>query len=119
MQHFHTKLPRQKPVLRQIEQRYINGPITKNRDLPVTTFRSSRPEVFLEILQNSQENTCTRVSVAQAYNFILKKRLWRRCFPVNFGKLLRTPFLQNTSGGCFCTFFFKKKKLVSVYEPLT
>ena len=27
-----------------------------------------------------------------------KKRLWQRCFPVNFAKLLRTPFLQKTSG---------------------
>ena len=27
-----------------------------------------------------------------------RKRPWRRCFPVNFGKFLRTPFLQNTSG---------------------
>ena len=33
---------------------------------------------------------------------LLKKRLWHRCFPVNFVKFLRTPFLQNTSGGCFC-----------------
>ena len=24
--------------------------------------------------------------------------LWHRCFPVNFVKFLRTPFLQNTSG---------------------
>ena len=29
---------------------------------------------------------------------LLKKRLWRTCFPVNFEKFLRTPFLQNTSG---------------------
>ena len=28
----------------------------------------------------------------------LKKRLWHRCFPVNFAKFGRTPFLQNTSG---------------------
>ena len=28
----------------------------------------------------------------------LKKRLWHRCFPVNFAKFLTTPFLQNTSG---------------------
>ena len=28
---------------------------------------------------------------------LLKKRLWHRCFPVNFEKFLRTPFLQNTS----------------------
>ena len=27
-----------------------------------------------------------------------KKRLWHRCFPVNFEKFLRTSFLQNTSG---------------------
>ena len=30
--------------------------------------------------------------------FLLKKRLWHRCFPANFVKFLRTPFLQNTSG---------------------
>ena len=29
---------------------------------------------------------------------LLKKSLWYRCFPVNFAKFLRTPFLQNTSG---------------------
>ena len=52
--------------------------------------RSSRQEVFcekvfLKISQNSQENTWDRVS-------FLKKRLWHRCSPVNFAKLLRTPF---------------------------
>ena len=29
---------------------------------------------------------------------LLKERLWRRCFPVNFGKFLRIPYLQNTFG---------------------
>ena len=29
---------------------------------------------------------------------LLKKRLWLRCFHVNFAKFLRTPFFQNTSG---------------------
>ena len=29
---------------------------------------------------------------------LLKKRLWHKCFSVNFLKFLRTPFLQNTSG---------------------
>ena len=32
---------------------------------------------------------------------LLRKRLWHRFFPVNFAKFIRTPFLQNTSGGCF------------------
>ena len=30
---------------------------------------------------------------------LLKKRLWRSCFPVNFAKFLRTAFLQNNSRG--------------------
>ena len=34
---------------------------------------------------------------------LLKTRIWHSCFPVNFVKFLRTPFLQNTSGGCSCT----------------
>ena len=28
---------------------------------------------------------------------LLKIRLWYRCFPVNFAKFLRTPFVRNTS----------------------
>ena len=31
---------------------------------------------------------------------LLKKRLWHRCFPVNFAKFLRKYFLQNISSGC-------------------
>ena len=57
--------------------------------------------MFLEILQNSQENTCARVSFLIKLQArpatLLKKRLWHRCFPVNFAKFLRKPFLQNTS----------------------
>ena len=52
--------------------------------------RSSRQEKFqkkaiLEISKNSQENACARLC-------FLKKRLWQRCFPVNFTKFLRTFF---------------------------
>ena len=32
---------------------------------------------------------------------LLKKRLWHRCFPVNFAKLLERPFSQSTSGRLF------------------
>ena len=56
-------------------------------------------KVFLEISQNSQEKTCARVSFLIKF---LKKRFWHRCFTVSFAKFLRTPFLQNISGGCFC-----------------
>ena len=47
-------------------------------------------------------NTCARVLFK--YNCqpwpptLVIKRLWHRCFPVNFGKSLGTAFLQNISG---------------------
>ena len=56
--------------------------------------KCSVEKVFLEISQNSQENSCVRVLFMPT---LFKKRLWHRCFPVNFAKYLRTPFLQNTS----------------------
>ena len=61
------------------------------------------PEVFyekvlLEISQNSQENTCVRVSFLIRPATLFKMRLWYRCFPVNFSKFLRTPFWQKASG---------------------
>ena len=44
---------------------------------------------------------------------LLNKRLWHRCFAVNFAKFLRTRlFLQSTSGGCFSL------KNVTWYEKL-
>ena len=63
--------------------------------------RSSHPDVFckkvfLEISQNSQENTCARVSFLIKLQAppatLLKKRLWHSCFPVNFVKFPSTPF---------------------------
>ena len=69
--------------------------------------RCSVEKVFLKISQNLKENYCARVSFLKKLQalgliFLLKMGLRHRCFPVNFAKLLRTPFLQNTSGGCFC-----------------
>ena len=37
---------------------------------------------------------------------LLEKRLWHRCFPVNFEKFLRTHILQNTSGRLLLQFRF-------------
>ena len=51
-------------------------------------------KVFLEISQNSEENACARVSfLIKLQATLLKKKLWHRCFPVNFAKYLRTPIL--------------------------
>ena len=47
--------------------------------------------MFLKISQNSQENTCVRVSFFLRPATLLKKRLWHRCLPRNFAKFLRTP----------------------------
>ena len=49
--------------------------------------------MLLQILQNSQENTCARVFFLIKVQAFIKKRPWHRCFPVNFAKFLRTPFL--------------------------
>ena len=60
-----------------------------------------RRKVFLEIPQNSQENTCPKVSFLiklQVALTLFKKKLWHRYFPVNYVEFLGTPFLQNTSG---------------------
>ena len=68
--------------------------------------KCSVKNVFLEISQNSQENTCAKdsflIKLQAAPATLLKKRFWHRCFPVNFAKFLITLFSQNTSGGYFC-----------------
>ena len=70
--------------------------------------RSSRldvfsKKVFLKISQNSQQNTCARVSFfnkvagLEPATFILKMRLWHWCFLMNFAKFLRTTFFITAS----------------------
>ena len=53
-------------------------------------FRSSRPEVFYKkgVLRNFTKFKGKHL----CQNPFFKKRIWRRCFPVNFSKFLRTPF---------------------------
>ena len=53
---------------------------------------------------------------------LLKKRLWHRCFPVNFAKILRTPFLLNTSGrrllrGQITLFYFVRRNISLTPKP--
>ena len=60
------------------------------RDVPLE-------KVLLEILKNPQEDTCARVSfltkLPQSVTLV-KKRLWHRCFPVNFAKFLSNTFFS-------------------------
>ena len=78
------------------------------------TTRYSRPEVFCKkgVFKNfakfSEKHLCqshffNKKAAGLRPATLLKKRLWHMCFPVKLAKFLRTPYLQNTSGGCFFT----------------
>ena len=65
--------------------------------------RSSRPEVFCKkgVLRNfakfKGKHPCQRLFFNKVAGFrpatLLKKSLWHGCFPLNFAKFLRTPFV--------------------------
>ena len=79
--------------------------------LEAVSRRCSVKKVFLKISQNSQKNTCARVSfliklqaiagVLRRSATLLKKRLWHRCFPVNFAKFSRTPFFRKQAASIY------------------
>ena len=75
------------------------------------TQRCSVKKVFVEISQNSQENTCARVS-------FLKKRLWHRCFPVNFVKFLRTSFLKEHLWWLLLKHWSQKARFLTNYTQI-
>ena len=91
------------------------GYITENEWTHLTHIRSSRPELYCKkrVLRNFAKFTGKHLCKSIFFNTVavlkpatlFKKRLWHRCFPVNFTKFLRTPFLQNTTGGSFCQIF--------------
>ena len=65
-------------------------------------------KVFLEISQNFTGKHLCQSLIFNEFGHLrsatlLKKRLWHRCFPVNFTTFLRTPFLQNSSGRLLLT----------------
>ena len=65
-------------------------------------YRSSCPEVFCKkgVLKNFAKFTGKHLCQSLFFNKVaglrpvtlLKKRLWHRCFAMNFAKFLRTPF---------------------------
>ena len=77
--------------------------------------RSSHPDVFFKtgVLRNFAKLTEKHLCQSLYFNKVagprpatfLRQRFWRRCFPVNLAIFLRTPFLKNTSGGCFSLSF--------------
>ena len=71
--------------------------------------KSTQKQLFSRVLQDRfLKKFANFTSKHQCWSYFLTKspeikRLQNRCFPVNFAKLLRTPFLQNTSKTCFST----------------
>ena len=83
--------------------------------LPLKTQRSGNKAVccfsiilILKVMMKVKESKSQK-DILLNKNFIkkelpatlLKKRLWHRCFPVNFTKFLRTPFHRTRLGDCF------------------
>ena len=72
------------------------------------SFRSSHQgcSIKKDVLKNSAKFTGKQMCQSLFLNKVagirpatlIRKRLWHSCFPVNFAKYLRTPFLQNTPG---------------------
>ena len=56
---------------------------------------------ILKRLRGTMNRDVYITKIFEIITTLLKKRLWHRCFPVNFASFLRS-FLQNSCGGCFC-----------------
>ena len=110
--HFHSSINHQEHLFHRtlITSYFCPLNIAKFLKTASNTSRSSRLQMFF-ILKSFAKFTgkhlCwslflknLRVEGLQLYQ---KKRLQQRYFPVKFAKILRTPFLQNTSGECFFT----------------
>ena len=94
-------------------------------------FQKQPPEVFLKILQNSQENNCARFSLlmkllvsgllvsglrpaglwSQACNFIKRENL-EQVFSCEFCEAFKNSFLQNTSGRLLLIFLLDHKLIL-------
>ena len=84
------------------------GTLARNRLKALGIGRSSHRRCFLKksVLKNFLKFTGKHLCQSPFFKKVvglrpvtlLKKRLWHRCFPMNFTKFSRTLFLQNTFG---------------------
>ena len=86
-------------------------------------YRSSRPEVFckkvfLKFSQNSQENTCVRVSFLIKFNKVVKKETLAQVFSCEFCEIFKNSFfaedLQMTASAV--NFFHKKISITDIRQ---
>ena len=80
--------------------------------IQMTTRNSHQPcSVRKGVLRNFAKFTRKHLRQVLSYNKVagpepatlLKKRLWHRCFPMNFAKFPRTPFHRTPLNDCFST----------------
>ena len=73
------------------------------------TLKKQPPEVFCKKggLRNFAKFTGKNLCQSLFFNKVAGLRLWHRCFPVNFAKFPRTPFLQKTSERLLLTLKYK------------
>ena len=107
--HFHNSINHHKHVFHKmlIISYFCHVNIAKflTTALLQNTSRSSHLQMLFKegVLKSFADFTGKQCWSLFLKNFV-KERLQHRCFPVKFTKLLRTSFLQNTSGGCLCMF---------------
>ena len=96
--------------------KYIKKGLLWNLRIFKDTLRKQPPEPFCmkgvlrNLAQFTRKHLCQSLILNKVAGHrpatLLKKRLWHRCFPVNFTKFLGTPFLQNSSGRLLLTLFY-------------
>ena len=84
-----------------------------------TNFKIKKKSVLRNVAKFTGRHLCQSLFFNQVAGLrpatLLKKRLWHRCFPVNFTKFLRTPIL--TEHLCWLILALLKKKLRSWCFP--
>ena len=108
---FYLHIHVNKSCIHQIWKRLVHKKLLNLRIIFQTEVQKQLKELFCRkpVVRNFTKSTGKHVCQSLFFNEVaglrpatlLKKRLWRRCFLVNFAKFVRTLFLQNTSGGCF------------------
>ena len=81
-------------------KKYLLCTLSRSRLVQTRHYRSSFSQIFfkIDVLKNFANLTAKHQCWSLTCNFIKN-----RCFPVKFANFLRTPFLPNTSAGCFWT----------------
>ena len=97
---------------KKMSYNYNTLKIKSNVKINYSTFQRQPPEVFYKngVLRNLTKFTGKHLCHSLFSNKVslLKKRLWHKCYPVNFAKFLRTRLLQNTSDDCFLGVFLER-----------